>query len=99
MMSFDSVWADSLISSASRCAVSSVLRRLVSRSRCSAEQRLLPHEVLPQAVDLAQRVLVVVGGLGQEGHDFGAVEAAQLGAEALLFEVERRDPHHALGRR
>ena len=64
-----------------------------------AEQRLLAHQILPQAVDLAERVLVIVGGLGEERHDFGAVEAAQLGAEPLLFKVERRDPHHALGRR
>jgi hypothetical protein len=33
----------------------------------------------------------------RERHDLGAVEAAQLGAEPLLLEVERRDPHHALG--
>ena len=40
-------------------------------------------------------LLVVVGGLGQEGDDFGLVEAAQRGAEALLAQVERRDAHHA----
>ena len=61
------------------------------------EQRLLAHEILPQPVDLAERVLVVVGGFGEERHDFRAVESAQLGPEPLLFEVERRDPHYALG--
>ena len=63
------------------------------------EERFLAHQVLAQAVDLAQRVLVVVGGLGEEGDDFGTVEAAQLGAETLLLEIERRDPHDPFGRR
>ena len=35
------------------------------------EERFLAHQVLAQPIDLAQRVLVVVGGLGQEGDDFG----------------------------
>ena len=63
------------------------------------EQRFLPHQILPEPIDLPQRVLVVVGRFGEERDDLGAVEPAQLGAETLLLEVERRDPHHALGRR
>ena len=99
MISLDSVCADSLISSASRWAVSSVLRRLALAVAMLAEQRFLPHQILAQPVDFPQRVLVVVGRLGQERDDFGAVEAAELRPEALLLEVERRDPHDALGGR
>ena len=54
--------------------------------------------IAAQPIDLAQRVLVVVGRLGQERHHLGAVVAAQRRAEALLAQVERADAHHALGR-
>ena len=63
-----------------------------------AEQRFHAREVAAQAVDLAQRVLVVVGRLGQERHDLGPVEAAQRRPEPLLAQVERADAHHAFGR-
>jgi hypothetical protein len=62
------------------------------------EKRLLSHQVLTQAIDLAQRMLVIVGRFGQEGDDLGGIEAFELRAEALLPQIERRDPHHALGR-
>ena len=59
------------------------------------EERFLSNEVLSKTVDFPQRMLVVIGCLGQERDDFSAVEAAELRAEALLFQIERRDPHDA----
>ena len=49
-----------------------------------AEQRLHPQQIAAQAIDLAHRVLVVVGRLGEEGDDLGPVVAAQRRAEPLL---------------
>ena len=62
------------------------------------EQRFHTQQVLAEPVDFAQRVLVVVGRLGQKRDHFGTVEPAQGGPEPLLTEIERRDAHHALGR-
>src|SRR5262249_2031593 len=54
--------------------------------------------VAAQAIDLAHRVLVVVGRLGEKRHHLGAVVAAEGRAEALLPHVHRTDAHDALRR-
>ena len=53
------------------------------------QQRLHPHQVAAQPIDLAHGVLVVVGRLGEERHDLGAVVAAHRGLEPLLAHVHR----------
>ncbi len=58
------------------------------------QQRFGPGEILAQPVDLSQRVLVIVRGLGQEGHHFGLVEASECRLEARLPQIERGDTHH-----
>src|SRR5215831_6016829 len=61
------------------------------------EQRLRAHQIRAEAVDLAHRVFIVVGGFSQERDDFGAVVTAHRGLEALLAQVHWADPHHPLG--
>ncbi len=63
------------------------------------KESFLPHEILAEAINLAQRVLVVVGGFGEKRDDFGSIEAAQLRAEALLLQIDWRDAHDAISRR
>ncbi len=48
------------------------------------QQRFHLGHLLPELVDLPQRVLVIVGDLGHQREHFGAVEAAEGGAEAQL---------------
>ena len=62
------------------------------------EERFHAHQVAAEAIDLPHRVLVVVGGFGQERHDIGAVVAAHRALEALLAHVHGAYPHHPLGR-
>ena len=54
----------------------SVLLRFFSWPRVLVEQRLDLAELLAQAIVLAQRVLVVVGGLGEKRADLAAIVAA-----------------------
>ena len=84
-MSSDSFWA-----------VISVLCRFFSCSRCCAEGRFHPHELLAEPVGFAQRLLVVVGHGGQERRDFHRVETAECPCETLLAEVERADIHSVI---
>ncbi len=62
------------------------------------QQRLDPDQIAAEPIDLAHRVLVVVGRLGQKGDDIGPVVAAQRGPEPLLAHVHGADPHDTLGR-
>ena len=57
------------------------------------EDRFHPHQVLPEAVGLAQGLLVVVGDGGQERGYLDRVEAAERLAESLLAKVKRADIH------
>ena len=87
--------APDLISSASRWAVSSVLRRLRSCSRCSLTSPSSRVHLLAEPVRVAQRLLVVVGDLVEQRRHLVRVEPAERRPELLLPEVEGRHLHRA----
>ena len=60
------------------------------------EQRFHLGDLLPQVIDLAQRVFVVVGDFGDERHHFGPIEAAERGSETKLAQIERADFHRVV---
>ena len=53
-----------------------MFRRLVLALAMLVEQRFHARQVLAEAIDFAERVLVVVGRFGQERDDLGPIEAA-----------------------
>ena len=57
------------------------------------EHRLHAHQILAQAVGLAQRLLVVVGDRGEKRGDLDRVETAESLAKTLLAKVKRADIH------
>ena len=91
-----SVSAFSLIWSASRCAVSSVLRSAFSRSRNSSRIDLGAGRFLAQPVDLLEGLFELVGRVGEERRDLVGIEAAELGPELGLAQIEGRHLHRGL---